>query len=245
GAAPVLGAPTVSVGTAGDGHAPGEAPVSGGRRERTRSGQGAEPARGRSARGALGTRTRALVAAAVVAVVVLIGVVIWFNRSDDGTGATAGPTASGDVGTAATAGGPLLAALPTEVTGGEFGSDGPSGTTFTLGAPGYVTNPVPPAGSTESYVGVFAGAAVPVTLTASRFGTSEAAAADAQATAATIGTAVESGPVFPDDEASGTYWIFNEDGLVTIVWNDEDLGSYTVVAEDAEAALDFYHGLDF
>lgn len=56
--------------------------------------------------------------------------------------------------------------------------------------------------------------------------------------------AVDEGVVFPAEER-GYYWIFNTDGIITIVWSDGELGSYSVIAESADAALDFYHGLSF
>ena len=96
----------------------------------------------------------------------------------------------------------------------------------------------------ESYVGIFTGGEEPVTLTASRFGSADAAAANAQAAATALGTPTDSGVVYPDENRD-QYWIFNNDGLITIVWTDGDLGSYEIVSESAEAALDFYNGLSF
>lgn len=131
-----------------------------------------------------------------------------------------------------------------EPTDGASGAEVPAGRTYTILQGGYVANPAPPDGALESVVGQFGGGVEPVTLTASRFGTSDEALAVATAKASGLGTAVEEGVVFPD-ENRGYYWIFNTDGLVTIVWTDGDLGAYWVVSEDAASALDFYTGLEF
>lgn len=116
--------------------------------------------------------------------------------------------------------------------------------TYTLVQGGYVENPAWPEGALESVVGQFGGGAATVTLTASRFGTAEEALAVATAKATGLGTVVEEGVVFPDEDR-GYYWIFNIDGLVTIVWTDGELGAYWIVSEDVESALDFYQGLSF
>ncbi|ROR95675.1 hypothetical protein EDD28_0236 [Salana multivorans] len=207
--------------------------------------------------------------AALAALVVLV--VLPLFRGDTTEAPTAPPTASGGTSDGRTSA--LLELLPTTVIGGEFAAptdeptdaptdestpteatdeptDGasdaevPAGRTYTILQGGYVANPAPPDGALESVVGQFGGGVEPVTLTASRFGTPDEALAVATAKASGLGTAVEEGVVFPD-ENRGYYWIFNTDGLVTIVWTDGDLGAYWVVSEDAASALDFYTGLEF
>ena len=213
-------------------------------------------------------------AAVVVSVIVLV-IVNLAGDGDDadptaGSGATSVATdaTSGSSQVATELAGPLYEKLPRSVTGGAVSEDGPSGAVYELQDPGYITNPIVPANSLESYVGVFAGpdltalevatgeedgeasadpeaqTAVDVNLTATRWGSPEAALADATATAAALGTPVAQGVVFPDDNL-GTYWVFNNDGLVTLVWHDGDLGSFSVISEGEGSALDFYYGLSF
>ncbi|GMA30678.1 hypothetical protein [Litorihabitans aurantiacus] len=138
----------------------------------------------------------------------------------------------------------LAALLPATVVGGVNSEDGSTGVTYTLTEAGLVENPVPPQGATESLTGEYTGGEVPVSLTASSFASTEEALAAATAQADQLGTPVDTGVVFPDDDL-GTYWIFNTDGLVTIVWNDGAEGAYTVVSEETADALGFYNGLEF
>lgn len=211
-------------------------------------------------------------AAVLISVIVLAVVNLTDDDADPnpGTGATStSPDATSGSSQAATdLAGPLYEKLPRTVTGGAVSEDGPSGAVYELQDPGYLTNQVIPENALESYVGVFAGpdltqlagatdeedgeasadpdaqTAVDVTLTATRWGSAEAALADATAVATALGTPVAQGVVFPDDNL-GTYWVFNNDGLVTLVWHDGDLGSFTVVSEGEGSALDFYYGLSF
>ena len=220
------------------------------------------PDQGRSRRTVLLVLLGLVVAIAALAALVIF-VVMPLLRGDSQAAPSGPPTASGQTEGRTS---PLLDLLPTTVTGGEFAlptgeptpeatgeaesteepSEGaaPGATTYTLVQDGYVDNPQTPEGALESVVGQFSGGAELVTLTASRFGTSEEALAAATAKAGTLGPVVEEGVVFPDDNL-GYYWIFNTDGLVTIVWTDGDLGFYWIVSEDAQSALELYQGLEF
>lgn len=191
--------------------------------------------------------SRTLLVAGAAAVLVLAVVALWavprFLGQDTAQTPTGAPTATAD-GTETPGGLPLQQQLPTTVTGGEFGVDGPSGVTYQVVAPGWIANTDAAEGSLESYVAQFSGGAELVTLTVSRFGTPEAATAHATAAAEALGTAQDSGAVFPEEDR-GRYWVFNHDGLITIVWTDGELNSARIVSESAEAALDFYNGLEF
>ena len=213
-------------------------------------------------------------AAVLVSVIVLVIVnLTGDDEPASGAGSEASTSADGTSGSSQEASdlsGPLYEKLPRTVTGGAVSEDGPSGAVYELQDPGYITNPAVPEKSLESYVGVFSGPdlttlptdtedgeggedassdpdaenAVDVTLIATRWGNAEAALADATAMAAALGTPAAQGVVFPDENL-GTYWVFNNDGLVTLIWHDGDLGSFTVISEGEGSALDFYYGLSF
>lgn len=139
----------------------------------------------------------------------------------------------------------LAAVLPQTVTGGEFADTGVTGVTYTLTEQGFLDAPTPPAGASESLVGTYEGGAAEVTLTGASFATTqEALDAATSISSSQSTTAVDTGPVFPAEQL-GTYWTFNNDGLVTIVWHDGATGMYTVVSEASDDALGFYGGLDF
>lgn len=189
-------------------------------------------------------RNRILAIAAFVAIAAALAIMIVSGiRGDEGESAT-DPTAT-PTATATSAGDtPLLSMLPTSVTENQYSEEGPGQEVFTLTADGYVPDPNAADGASEAVVGQFVGGAEPVTLTAALFPDADAASAQAEALAAELGTALDTGTVFPAEDL-GTYWIFNTDGLVTIVWHDGQGGAFTVLSQDAEAALGFYHGLDF
>lgn len=185
---------------------------------------------------------------AIGIVVLVVAGVVWAVLRLSGTepdpGATAAPSSTA---TATDAAGqtPLLTMLPSEVEGGANSEDpGPSGVIYSLSPPGWAPDPNEPEAALESYAGIFTGGEEPVTLTASRFGSAADAEAFATELAGTRGTVIDEGYAFAADQR-GHYWIFNNDGLVSIIWFDGELGAYSVVAESSEAALDFYHGLTF
>ncbi|WP_146197216.1 hypothetical protein [Serinibacter arcticus] len=194
-----------------------------------------DPAAGRS------RRRLPLIIAAVVAVVVtaVVAIVLLLNRGGDGGEE---PTTAPTTAEAEPTG--LAAVLPTSVSGGEFSEEGATGVTYSLTADGLVPNTAAPAGSTESLVGVYAGGVEDITLTGSTFATTQEALDAATAESAALGTPLETGVVFPDQNI-GTYWAYNNDGLVTYLWHDGESGLYTVVSESPEDALGFYTGLDF
>ncbi|TGO04030.1 hypothetical protein [Serinibacter arcticus] len=173
----------------------------------------------------------------VVAAAIAVAVLLLVNRGEDT------PTAPATSATESAATG-LAALIPASVNGGEFSESGPTGVTYLLDEQGLVENPLPPAGAAESLTALYTGGTADVTLTASTFATADEALAAATAISSQLGTAVDTGVVFPDT-GLGTYWTYNNDGLVTVVWHAGTDGVYVVVSEDAEDALGFYNGLDF
>lgn len=184
----------------------------------------------------------AAVALAVLAAVLwLLSDRLGFSGSQDSE-TTASPSETG-VGDPAVEG-PLNGTLPAEVRGGEYSTEGASGSLYTLPPSGYQVDTGAPESATSAYQAQFLGGALPVTLTAWSFEDAEAATAAAEDTVAALGEPADTGVVFPDLE-QGTYWIFNSDGLVQIIWHDGATNVYSVTTEDAEVALDFYNGLEF
>lgn len=173
----------------------------------------------------------------VVAAAIAVAVLLLVNRGEDT------PTAPATSATESAATG-LAALIPASVDGGEFSESGPTGVTYVLDEQGLVENPLPPAGAAESLTALYTGGTADVTLTASTFATADEALAAATAISSQLGTPVDTGVVFPDT-GLGTYWTYNNDGLVTVVWHAGTDGVYVVVSEDAEDALGFYNGLDF
>lgn len=173
----------------------------------------------------------------VVAAAIAVAVLLLVNRGEDT------PTAPATSATESAATG-LAALIPASVNGGEFSESGPTGVTYVLDEQGLVENPLPPAGAAESLTALYSGGTADVTLTASTFATADEALAAATAISSQLGTPVDTGVVFPDT-GLGTYWTFNNDGLVTVVWHAGADGVYVVVSEDAEDALGFYNGLEF
>lgn len=173
----------------------------------------------------------------VVAAAIAVAVLLLVNRGEDT------PTAPATSATESAATG-LAALIPASVDGGEFSESGPTGVTYVLDEQGLVENPLPPAGAAESLTALYTGGTADVTLTASTFATADEALAAATAISSQLGTPVDTGVVFPDT-GLGTYWTYNNDGLVTVVWHAGADGVYVVVSEDAEDALGFYNGLEF
>lgn len=178
-----------------------------------------------------------IVVGVLVVVAIAVAALLIAGRGDDA------PTDPATSATGSTATG-LAARIPTTVNGGEFSADGRTGVTYQLDDQGLVENPLPPTGAAESLTALYTGGTADVTLTASTFATADEALAAATAIAGGLGTPVDTGVVFPDT-GLGTYWTFNNDGLVTVVWHAGEDGAYVVVSEDAEDALGFYNGLDF
>lgn len=178
-----------------------------------------------------------IVVGVLVVVAIAVAALLLAGRGEDA------PTDPATSATGSTATG-LAALIPSTVNGGEFAESGPTGVTYQLDEQGLVENPLPPTGAAESLTALYTGGTADVTLTASTFATADEALAAATAIAGGLGTPVDTGVVFPDT-GLGTYWTFNNDGLVTVVWHAGADGAYVVVSEDAEDALGFYQGLDF
>lgn len=131
----------------------------------------------------------------------LLAVVLWFLSDRLGAGESQEPGTSatqtdGGIGDP-TVEGPLNGVLPAEVRGGEYSTEGASGSLYTLPPSGYQVDTGAPDEATSAYQAQFLGGALPVTLTAWSFEDADAASAAADAVVADLGEPADTGVVFP------------------------------------------------